>query len=362
MSEAGADVMDGSAWRAFCRSLEAAGEVILAPTAAANPLDRAEGFRYLTRLLRIALEMNLEWADPDFPGFYQASHATAKIGADNPDNHYLNATVDPRRRYRITGRLGSCPILTFGSKANRYAIDGTMASTGELARESLHVDAEGRFEIIVSQDDPGAGVNWLPIAPDTSFIVVRQTFRDRAHETAHQLAIHTLDGPVRPEPLSPAVLTEALKRSAAFVSGTARTFETWADLFQQEQYNRLATVDQTMFIRGGGDPMIFYLHGYWRLAPNEALVIRARPPRCATWNFQLNNYWMESLDYRFARVHLNDFTARPDPDGSVTVVVSGRDPGFGNWLDTLGHAHGTMLWRWTGAESHPIPQTQVIKI
>jgi hypothetical protein len=34
----------------------------------------------------------------------------------------------------------------------------------------------------------------------------------------------------------------------------------------------------------------------------------------------------------------------------------------GNWIDTCGHSQGTMLWRWTGAASHPIPQTRVIKI
>ncbi len=362
MSAANETVMTGAAWKDFCRALEAAGEIVLAPEAAANPLDRAEGFRYLTRLLRIALEMNMEWADPDFPGFYQASHTTAKIGADNPDNHYLNATVSPNRRYQITGRLGTCPILTLGSKANRYAVDGSMTSTGELALADMQVEPDGRFEIVVSRENPGGSVNWLPMAADTSFIVVRQTFRDRAHETAHQMSIRTMDGPSQPAPLSPEFLEAALARTTGFVAGTARTFLDWAEQFRVEQMNRLATVDQSPFIRAGGDPMIFYLHGYWKLGPDEALVIETTPPPCITWNIQLNNYWMESLDYRFARIHVNDFTAKSNDDGSVAVVIAPRDPGFGNWLNTLGHSHGTMLWRWTGAERHPIPQTRIIKL
>ena len=356
------ELMSGEAWRAFCRDLEKAGDIVLQAHAAASPLDRAEGFRYLTRLLRVALEMNLEWSDSDFPGFYQASHQTAKIGADNPDNHYLNATVSGSRRYRIRGRRGTAPILTFGSKANRYAIDGTMASTGELAVEDMAIAPDRSFEVIVSKEKPGGEVNWLPMADDTSLIVVRQTFHDRANETVSELKIEALDGPARPNPLTPAALVSGLAGSVGFVGGTARTFLRWAEQFREQQKNRLATLDQTMFQRAGGDPAIYYLHGYWELGPDEALEIASPIPECQTWNFQLNNYWMESLDYRSHTIHVNDFSANRDADGSVTVIVSPRDPGRGNWLETAGHSHGTMLWRWTGAAEHPTPTCQTVKL
>ncbi len=355
-------LMSGETWRAFCRDLEKAGDIVLQAEAAATPLDRAEGFRYLTRLLRVALEMNLEWSDPDFPGFYQASHQTAKIGADNPDNYYLNATVSGSRRYRICGQRGTVAILTFGSKANRYAIDGTMASTGELALENMIIAPDGTFEIIVSSKRPGGKVNWLPMADDTSLLVVRQTFHDRANEAASRLQIETLDGPARPTPLTPEALVTGLHRSIGFVSGTARTFLGWAEQFREQQKNRLATLDQAMFQRAGGDPAIYYLHGYWELGPDEALEIASPIPDCQAWNFQLNNYWMESLDYRAHTIHVNDFSARRDADGGVTVVVSPRDPGRGNWLETAGHDHGTMLWRWTGAAEHPTPRCRIIKL
>jgi len=355
-------IMDGSAWVNFCRQLERAGDVILRAQAAENPLDRAEGYRYLSRLLRVALEMQLEHADPDFPGFYQLSHETAKIGADNPDNHYLNASIHPRARYRISGVRGTVPILTFGTKANRYAIDGTMASTGELDAKDMQIGEDRRFDIIVSKEPPGAGVNWLPMADDTTLLVVRQTFTDRGKESANQLTIEAIDGPDRPTPLSAEAVLNGFQRSAAFVEGTAKTFLAWAEKFRAEQHNVLGTVDQSMFQRAGGDPTIFYLHGYWALQPDEALIIETEIPACRTWNFQLNNYWMESLDYRHHRIHINEASAVRDPDGQVTVVVAARDPGFGNWLDTAGHAHGTMLWRWTGAAEHPIPRTRVITL
>jgi len=77
-------------WADFCQKLEAAGEHALNSDLISSELDKIEGVRYLTRLLRIGLDMHLENADPAFPSFYQASHDTAKIGADNPDNFYLS--------------------------------------------------------------------------------------------------------------------------------------------------------------------------------------------------------------------------------------------------------------------------------
>lgn len=347
-------------WRDFCRRLETAGEIVTGFDAAANPLDRAEGYRYLTRLLRIALDMQLEHADPDFPSFYAASHETAKIGADNPDNIYMNATISGTRAYRIRGRRGTVPILSFGTKANRYAVDGTMASTGELDAADMAFAPDGSFEIIVSRER--AAGNWLPLADDSSMLLVRQTFLDRAKEIPASVTIETIDGPAHPAPLSPDGLEAALERVTGFVAGTARTFAQWAGDFRAGQMNRLATVDQTRFFRAGGDPTIFYLHGWWQLGPGEALRIDTRIPECSFWNFQLDNVWMESLDYRHHRIHVNGHSAGLNDDGTLTLVVAPRDPGFGNWIDTAGHHQGTMLLRWTGAADHPVPDTKVIRI
>lgn len=353
-------ILSPDVWRDFCRRLEAAGEIVTGFDAATNPLDRAEGYRYLTRLLRIALDMQLEHADPDFPSFYAASHETAKIGADNPDNIYMNATISGTRAYRIRGRRGTVPILSFGTKANRYAIDGTMASTGELDAADMAFAPDGSFEILVSRE-PAPG-NWLPLAEDSSMLLVRQTFLDRAKEIPASVTIEAVDGPAHPAPLSPDRLEAALERVTGFVAGTAHTFVQWAGDFRAGQMNRLATVDQTRFFRAGGDPTIFYLHGWWQLEPGEALRIDTRIPECSFWNFQLDNVWMESLDYRHHRIHVNGHSARLNDDSTLTLVIAARDPGFGNWIDTAGHHQGTMLLRWTGATDHPVPDTKVIRI
>ena len=108
-------------------------------------------------------------------------------------------------------------------------------------------------------------------------------------------------------------------------------------------------------------PHIAYYHGYFELADDEALVIDVTPPDCDYWNFQLNNHWMESLDYRYFPITVNKASAKLRDDGSLRIVVSARDPGKDNWIDTCGHARGTMCLRWVRAKDHPQPTCEVVK-
>ncbi len=120
-----------------------------------------------------------------------------------------------------------------------------------------------------------------------------------------------------------------------------------------------------MCLRSGGDPSIYYHNSRWQLEPEQALVINFIPPeRCRTWNFQLSNFWMESLDYRYHRISVNRDTAVTEPDGSVRIVVSHREPAGmpGNWLTTAGHSEGAMLLRYVEAEDYPPVDTAVVPI
>jgi hypothetical protein len=68
---------------------------------------------------------------------------------------------------------------------------------------------------------------------------------------------------------------------------------------------------------------------------------------------------MESLDHTH-RITVNKHTAVVDA-GRVTIVVAGKDPGWGNWIDTAGHTSGTALLRWLGATHHPVPHCTVVR-
>ena len=349
----------GQSWGEFCDRLKELGQIIRRPETPTSELDRAEGLRYLARLTRLGLELCFEHADPDFPVFLNAWNATTKAGADNPDNHYLNATIRGDYEYRVWGVRGTARSLRFATLANRYPSEGRMEMTGSLRAADMTFDADGHFEITVSRDRrPG---NWLGLEPDSGLLTVRQNFGDRRLELPATVNIERIGGPATPRLLTPKRADFALRGAVSFLERVAGRYAGWAQWFQA-QPNRLHDLVNTPFHEEGGDPRTSYMHGYWDVGPDEALVLDTPVPTCDMWNFQLNNYWMESLDYRHYPVCINKQGARYNPDGSLTVVAAAADPGVGNFLDTTGHRCGMMTFRWTGAQSPPVPVCRVEKL
>jgi hypothetical protein len=56
--------------------------------------------------------------------------------------------------------------------------------------------------------------------------------------------------------------------------------------------------------------------------------------------------WYVSLDFINHQTSLTADQARHDPDGNIRFVVSERDPGVANWLETTGHSRGYLQIRW----------------
>jgi len=352
-------VMDGSAWREFCELLAKAGDVLVREDLDTSAFDRAEGLRYLSRLLRAGLVSFVESTGPAHP-LFRALPDMVKMGLDNPDNYYLSASIDPRRDYRIRGSRGSIHYLSFAAQNQNFAArDRITGGAGHLNDSELVLDAEGGFEIVASQrEHPG---NWLRLAPDTRQILVRQTFLHRHAERPVEPSIECVGSEGPPAPLDPARAPGQLLGAAMYAIGCAQWFADWVIGFRDEApTNAFHLPGEGAHRTLGGDPNVRLWLGTWRLDPDEALVVEATPPKCRYWNFQLGNVWAESLDHRFQRVHINSGQVAHREDGSFELVVSHADPGHPNWISTAGHEHGTMGLRWVLADAHPQPSARVV--
>ena len=170
--------------------------------------------------------------------------------------------------------------------------------------------------------------------------------------------------------ITAAQVDEGLQSAAILVAGASAMFAKWARGFQPHA-NTLPLFDQKTSDNAGGDPNIRYYHSYWRLQPGLLLRIRFTPPPGRMWNFQLNNHWMESLDYRYYTIHVNSKSAKYKSDGSFRIIVTHQDPnagagGFkGNWIQTADHLFGTMCFRWVNPsvpdETLPHPVAKLVK-
>ena len=359
-SEAEQRIMDGSAWNDFCDELKELGQLVFRPEVPADPFNRALGFRHLLRLLRGGIESAIDYADPQYPAFFRLADETKGVLNDNPDNYYLNCVIDGRFDYRITGKRGTVPWFSIGTKASSGEVAG-MHSTGELDGTQIDFADDGTFEIIISKKEHSG--NWLPATDETRMAIVRQSFGDRGKESIAELVIECLN-PERPNnTLQPDALEAQMKQALGFVESTTTLGIDWMQRYKTRHFNALPEDDQALCHAAGGDPNIHYYQSYWKLAPDEALLVHWTDiPECQTWNLQISDYWMESLDFRFFQVCVNRFTAVYEEDGSVYVVIAEQDPGPGypNWLRTLGHGQGSMLGGFVGGKNPPSELASVI--
>ena len=332
------------------------------PGAPRDAFSQAEGYRYLSRLARAGQTAFVEHADPRAPVLHRVADETTKLGADNPDNYYQTAAISGAFDYRISGQRNSVAYLGFGTQAGHYGQGGGMPPTGYIEAGEIEMDENGRFELILSSRRHDG--NWLPMTSETGTLIVRQTFLDRQSEAPADLHIERIncsEDERHPSPLTPKTLDEGLKSASTLVAGASFLFAKWARDLQRHS-NRLPMFDPEVSKAAGGDPNIVYYHSHWALAEDEALLIEVTRPQWEYWNFQLNNYWMESLDYRYHNIHTNKHLAHYEEDGSVRLVVAYEYPELPNWIDTAGHASGTMCFRWVRSETHPQPQTRVVRL
>ena len=354
-------IVSGKAWEEFCDTLKAAGAAMVFPGTPKDPFNQAEGYRYLTRLTRAGLMAFVEYADPNAPVLHRVADEVTKLGADSPDNYYQTAALDGNFDYLIRGKRNTVTYLGFGTQVGHYGQGGGMPPSGYIEADEIEMDADGNFELTLSSTPHEK--NWLPMQPDTGTLIVRQTFSDRQTEIPADLTISRInceDAERSPSNLTAKRLDDGLRSASTLVAGASLLFAKWVNDFQKHS-NQLPMFDPDRSNDAGGDPNIIYYHSHWNLADDEALVIEVTPPECEFWNFQLSNYWMESLDYRFHNIHTNNHLAHYESDGSVRIIVAHQDPHKPNWLNTTGHTSGTMCFRWVRAEDHPQPQTRTIK-
>jgi hypothetical protein len=350
------NVGDGSvdlpaAWAYLLDRLKAASELVASSPLNRNDVDYASGMRHLMVLLAVGVDEALR-ADPD-PVLAVARTSTDDIltwGMECPDCIYLRATLRGGERYRLFGNRGTA----------RYVGLQTMngiAATANCLVDDLDVDADGNFEVVLSADEHDG--NWMPVHSDNPTLIVRHFFYDWDEEKTSSLQIERIGAEVESKHRRVTLAAAVSRQIFALGEFVHDNLKFFLDFNAGPPANGfMPPIDRSdMGAAAENRPVI----GRYELEPDEALILEVEPPEGVYWSYSLGNPWWETIHYGRHQSSLNAHQAHVDPDGVLRVVVSSRDPGVANWLDTAGHSNGAMILRCVRTTTAPTPSARVVK-
>lgn len=306
--------------------------------------EQVGGYRHLLRALAKGMEAGV-LQDPDFP-YFRILDFWLKEGGDNPDQRYAFSPVRGGETYRIWGELGSAARIEFQLYAGR-PWDGSGKSLGYLTFEELALKPDGSFEVWLSQDQQGD--NWLANPTDASTVFVRHIYDQWGNEQTGDVHIDRVgfEGS-RPVAETREELAAKIREMTAMFSATVRT---WPETVDRRFINRLpvntvSTPYDTYAL--GGALGRWMSAGHFSLQPDQALLIRMPATGADYQAIQLTDMWFASMEHGNQVSSLNTAQSILSPDGNYYFVISQRDPGHANWLDTGTLERGTILMRWDG--------------
>ena len=327
---------------AFAESLAEAEKLIAAAPHVESEQDLVEGYRYLAG--GILATTHAAWAvDRRHPAFISGTGPYTKMGLDNPDTLYLGAVISDDAEYVVTGTRGTTTDLSFQVLSGNYTAANVPGSESAFDDRAIDIAPDGSFEIRFGPEPAAGRRNYVTLAPGSSQLVVREVYGDWSQRRG-TLRITRPDTAGEPAvPLTPEDVEKRYARAGKALVSRVRTWLKFPERFYLDQpANELTEPRSTP----GGLATQYSSVGHYSLGPDEAMIITVPHSDAPYQGFQLGSLWYISLDYTGHQSSLNTSQSQTDPDGMIRLVVSERNPGITNWIDTVGHRRGYLQFRW----------------
>ena len=302
------------------------------------------------------------FADPDLPDFVPAVNTHLNAVGTNPDFVYGTASIDGAGSYVISGQRGEGLFLLLDVVAGGLGVMEALGpSQGTLDFDTLRVDADGRFSLLLSADRPSDWEgDWHRLDSAARSLTLRQASYDWGKGGEARVAIERIDQPHAPRRWPVEDIAERLAALAAYprrLAGMAMGF-----IKAQRDKGLWNALEHDDWAGRGGVQGQHYYQGLFRLEPGQVLLLETDlPERVRYWNVQLSDMLWNSVDWMNRQSSLNGGQARIDADGKFRAVIALDDPGVPNWLDTGGNREGAIMLRWTEASSGPAPTLTVLE-
>lgn len=384
----------GRAWEGMISDLNQARAALEDPwyyPAPASDRNLAEGYRYLMGHLHRIIEAELHQS-PEHPYFQRQLSRVAAYTMGNADTQYLYAPIDAWGTYLVIGRAGPSKHWRGGKRprkqdglAPHYMVfethttemgdsgrldelnDGSHAVVSAIDSSKLEINGDGSFEILISPNKPaGYEGNYLPssvLGEDgqqlrANKLYIHELFADWENESSPYLEIVKVGkAGEAPAPVTANDTARELRRLGQRVKHHTRF---WNRLYANvlEAHGDLDGDGQTLMqnncfgepilINAGAEQSVashYAAGGTFELAEDEALLIEMEAPDALYFSVQLANFWGMPLDFANRMTSLNHMQAHRSKDKNYRFVLSAKDPGVPNWLDTTGLDSGYLIMR-----------------
>jgi hypothetical protein len=343
------------AWRDLCRRMEALGAGLLAEGYPTDADERAEGFAHLAEQVVCWLAWNVGHADARHPAFHRQNDLVTQWGGPNNDNVYRHARVDPALRYRIAGRMHGCDDFVLAVRAG-FMHEPRWGTLLEVTASEMGIRRGGDFELVLGRGDA------IDLPEGAAMVSIREYYLDWQADEPAMFTIECLD---EDGPAARVTAEELSARFAATAASVEHSMSYWKDYLLDA---RAGGVDNTFAPSqrvAKGLALARYAFCFWRLDPDEALVVEVDVPAARYWSLQLYTMgWFEPIDAPGRVTSRNHLQTTVGAGGRVRSVVAHTDPGVDNWLDTGGRREGLLIlrWFWPNGEGAPTPSATVVPV
>ncbi|WP_449472755.1 DUF1214 domain-containing protein [Sphingobium chungangianum] len=327
-----------------------------------NPQVMQESLRLLlSGVLRTTNDAIMH--DRSHPIFVPELNICQNIFQPNADTIYKAALIEKGGTYRIRGDRGTTRMMILaqlGPDTLRTGQHHPAQDANDF--DELRIAADGTFDVILSPTRPaGYDGDWWELKPATEKLMVRIVACDWGVEREPRFGIVRLDAACASK--GRPTLAQLAHRFAEIPETATVCALAFPDKVQKLRdeglINTLKVVD---FSQMTGLARQSYYEGAYDLTDDEALITEVQIPKEVDyWSLILTNELYETTDWYHNQSSLNAAQAVVDGDGYFRAVISARDPGVHNWLDTSGYASGAVQGRWFNTDERPTPTMKKVK-
>lgn len=301
--------------------------------------------------------------DRRHPMFVPELNIAQNIFQPNADTIYKSCLIEKGGSYILRGDRGSVRMVILAQMGPDTLRTGKHHPLlGQIDFDNLTIAGNGSFELVIAPERPaGHAGDWVALHPDCEKFMVRIVGCDWGVEREPRFGIARLDvdeGKGRPSCME---LNRAYAEIPGITGVCALAFPSHVEALRNEGFiNKLKIFDVSQMSGLSGQ---YYYEGAYDLAEDEALITEVKvPQKYRYWSIILTNDIYETTDWYNNQSSLNDAQGVVDGDGVFRTVISARDPGVHNWLDTAGYPSGAIQGRWFEASEQPMPTIRKVKI